>query len=62
MEQQNGKSSELSFEALDAVSGGRNATPYECVVEGLKKGFEEAGGTVTCFPADNGMEVCGFKP
>ena len=62
MEQQNSDLRELSSEMLDAVSGGENRTPLQFFLTGLKQGFEEAGGTVTCFPAGNGMEVCSFKP
>jgi hypothetical protein len=60
--EQNSELYELSPEMLDAVSGGENRTPFQYFLTGLKQGFEEAGGTVTCFPAGNGMEVCGFKP
>ena len=61
MEQHNSKSGELSFETLDAVSGGRNKSPYEVVAAAMLDGFEKAGGKLLCFPTGTGGQVCGFS-
>lgn len=62
MEQENSDLRELSPEMLDAVSGGRNMTPYDAVMVGLILGFAEAGGTVTCYGAGKGVSGCHFTP
>ena len=62
MELQNSDLRELSPEMLDAVSGGRNMTPFDATMVGLILGFAEAGGTVTCYSAGKGVSGCHLEP